>query len=204
MTIWNRLTLWAAGSPKGEGEQLALEAVEELERLKQRVAELAYAKEQLELRVLDLIMTRAKNALVTLTDAEREQNGAVESRETVPITNLDAVPAAKSAEPESSVPLGSGAELAHTQEPVAWAVMQPDSYSVFASRTLAEKMRELCAGGEIVPLYRQPPLTDAEREAINDAVYLCGATAGRMQTQANATGWATCAATLRSLLERTK
>jgi hypothetical protein len=79
---------------------------------------------------------------------------------------LDAVPAAKSAEPESSVPLGSGAELAHTQEPVAWAVMQPDSYSVFASRTLAEKMRELCAGGEIVPLYRQPPLTDAEREAI--------------------------------------
>lgn len=31
-------------------------------------------------------------------------------------TNHDAVPAAKSAEPESSVPLGSGAELAHTQE----------------------------------------------------------------------------------------
>jgi hypothetical protein len=66
------LTLWAAGSPKGEGEQLALEAVEELERLKQRVAELAYSKEQLELRVLDLIMTRAKNAMVTLTGAERE------------------------------------------------------------------------------------------------------------------------------------
>jgi hypothetical protein len=35
------------------------------------VAELAHSKEQLELRVLDLIMTRAKNALVTLTDAER-------------------------------------------------------------------------------------------------------------------------------------
>jgi hypothetical protein len=47
-------------------------------------------------------------------------------------------------------------------------------------------------------------LTDAEREAINDAVYLCGATAGLANEQANATAWATCAATLRGLLERTK
>jgi hypothetical protein len=53
-------------------------------------------------------------------------------------------------------------------QPMAWAVMQPDSYSVFASRMRAEKMQELCAGGEIVPLYRhpQPTLTDKEREAI--------------------------------------
>jgi len=52
--------------------------------------------------------------------------------------------------------------------PVAWALMQPDSYSVFASRMLAEKMQELCAGGEIVPLYSQPQptLTDAELEAL--------------------------------------
>jgi len=53
-------------------------------------------------------------------------------------------------------------------QPVAWAVMQPDSYSVFASRMLAEKMQELCASGEVVPLYRQPQptLTDAEWEAV--------------------------------------
>jgi DNA repair exonuclease SbcCD ATPase subunit len=52
--------------------ELFEEAANEIERLKQRVAELAHSKEQLELRVLDLIMTRAKNALVTLTDEERE------------------------------------------------------------------------------------------------------------------------------------
>jgi len=52
--------------------------------------------------------------------------------------------------------------------PVAWALMQPDSYSVFASRALAEKKRVLCFGGDIVPLYRQPQptLTDEERTAI--------------------------------------
>jgi hypothetical protein len=54
------------------------------------------------------------------------------------------------------------------EQSVAWALMQPDSYSVFASRALAEKMRELCAGGDIVPLYRSPTLTDEEREAIEE------------------------------------
>jgi len=47
-------------------------------------------------------------------------------------------------------------------------------------------------------------LTEEERTALNDAVYLCGATAGLANEQANATAWATCAATLRWLLERTK
>ena len=51
-------------------------------------------------------------------------------------------------------------------QPVAWALMQPDSYSVFASRALAEKKRVLCFGGDIVPLYRSPALTDEEREAV--------------------------------------
>jgi hypothetical protein len=52
--------------------------------------------------------------------------------------------------------------------PVAWSLMQPDSYSVFASRMLAEKMQELRAGGEVVPLYSQPQpsLTGKEREAV--------------------------------------
>ena len=56
-----------------------------------------------------------------------------------------------------------------------------------------------------VPLYLrpQPTLTDEEREAISDAIYLCGATAGMSSEQGSATAWATCAATLRGLLERT-
>jgi hypothetical protein len=58
-------------------------------------------------------------------------------------------------------------------------------------------------GGTVVRL-GHPTLTDEEREALNDAVYLCGATAGLANEQANATAWATCAATLRGLLERTK
>ena len=53
-------------------------------------------------------------------------------------------------------------------KPMAWAVMQPDSYSVFLSKLLAEKRQELCMGGDIIPLYRhaQPTLTDAERKAV--------------------------------------
>lgn len=81
--------------------------------------------------------------------------------------------------------------------PVAWAVMQPDSYSVFASRMLAEKMQELCAGGEIVPLYRQPQptLTADVREAV---AYF--ATFHGSPREADAKH----AATLRALLERMK
>jgi hypothetical protein len=71
--------------------------------------------------------------------------------------------------------------------------MQPDSYSVFASRMLAEKMQELCAGGEIVPLYSQPQptLTAGEREAIRGAI--------SAEHQRGAWQWAE---TLRKLLER--
>lgn len=47
-------------------------------------------------------------------------------------------------------------------------------------------------------------LTDAEREAVSSAVYLCGATAGLSDAQDNANAWAECAATLRGLLDRTK
>jgi hypothetical protein len=51
-------------------------------------------------------------------------------------------------------------------EPIAWAVMQPDSYFVFASYDKAVAHRDICAGGDIVPLYRSPNLTDKEIEAI--------------------------------------
>ena len=46
----------------------------------------------------------------------RERERTKEKHASFSYTNHDAAPAAKSAEPESSVPLGSGAELAHTQE----------------------------------------------------------------------------------------
>lgn len=54
------------------------------------------------------------------------------------------------------------------QEPMAWAVMQPDSFLVFDSHSKAVIHQERCMGGDIVPLYRspQPALTDAEREAL--------------------------------------
>ena len=45
-------------------------------------------------------------------------------------------------------------------------------------------------------------LTHAEREAIDDAIYLCEAEAGLFGERAAATKWATCAAALRGLLER--
>jgi hypothetical protein len=81
-------------------------------------------------------------------------------------TQNDAVPAADgdgSFHQEGSRVRASATPTGNTQEPVAWAVMQTDSYSVFASQMLAEKMQELCAGGEIVPLYSQPqPMLTAD------------------------------------------
>lgn len=52
------------------------------------------------------------------------------------------------------------------QEPIAWAVMQPDSYSVFISYDKAVAHREDCAGGDIVSLYSSSSLTDDECNAI--------------------------------------
>lgn len=48
----------------------------------------------------------------------------------------------------------------------------------------------------------QSVLTDAEREAVSDGIYLCESAAGLACENANATAWATCAATLRDLLDR--
>lgn len=56
-------------------------------------------------------------------------------------------------------------------EPMAWALMQPDSYSVWPSIRIAHKMQTALAGGDVIPLYRrpQPTLTDAERLSIERA-----------------------------------
>ena len=56
------------------------------------------------------------------------------------------------------------------QEPIAWAVMQPDSYRVFASYNQALEHREDCAGGDIVPLYKEEDqvqkITDYQKSPI--------------------------------------
>lgn len=138
----------------------------------------------------------------------------------------DAVPAAKSAEPESSVPLGSGAELAHTQEPVAMTTDeiiaslhgQHDRYR--GSGTLMEKVLKEAANEierlrEEVAFARKvlltinavhaireampppPLLTDAEREAVGCAVGFCECTTSPLPTSDQI-------ATLRGLLGRLK
>lgn len=84
-------------------------------------------------------------------------------------TTLDPEPAGKAAEPESSVPLGSGAALA-TQEPVGWVAFAADGSESSAVYSLYEQAR--AAADEwnwcIAPLYRQPQptLTDEERAAL--------------------------------------
>ena len=42
------------------------------------------------------------------------------------------------------------------QEPMAWAVMQPDSYSVFVSYHQAVAHRDNCSDGHIIPLWANP------------------------------------------------
>ena len=87
-------------------------------------------------------------------------------------------------------------------QPVLYAVMQAESVLEYCrdEKEAAESASHF--NGNVVPLYRSPTLTDAEREAISSAAYLCEATAGLAHESANATAWSTCAATLRGLLER--
>ena len=73
-----------------------------------------------------------------------------------------------------------------------------------AIRRLADQDATLSVVGGNVIVEQDATLTDAEREAIDAAIYLCGATAGLADEQANATAWAANAALLRGLLERTK
>jgi hypothetical protein len=124
-------------------------------------------------------------------------------------TNHDAVPAARAAEPESSVPLGSGAALANTQTaPPCVETDDPPSkgegFHIPDSRTrdICERLRRWChavdaesaqdlmddAANEINRLR----IREYEREAIAEA-----ATAVMLDDDSNWT-------TLNELLERTK
>ena len=106
----------------------------------------------------------------------------------------------------------SPASTGSVGEPVAWAVTPNGRDEEINSEFIYKDVKTaidvaLDCDGVLLPLYRPPPpptLTDAEREAVEAAIYLCGATAGLADEQANATAWAANAATLRGLLERTK
>jgi hypothetical protein len=87
------------------------------------------------------------------------------------------------------------------QKPVAWAVAprvedEIDCEFVYSDQQDAAAVAS-GAGGVVAPLYRQPQpmLTDAEREAIHQAI-------DEMSGQAPAAAWTV--ATLRGLLERLK
>ena len=88
-------------------------------------------------------------------------------------------------------------------EPVAWAVMDGTKTLVgyhSCSREKAEAWAREYGFPEVVPLYRhpQPTLTDAEREAIKDAISCCeDITYGGAADQE-------AADVLNALLERTK
>jgi hypothetical protein len=88
----------------------------------------------------------------------------------------------------------SPASAGSHREPVAWAVVLADGqriYDVYGTEEEAKAIDEAVTGNHgIIPLYRSPTLTDAEREAI---AYYVG-TGGPDRVDA----------TLRSLLERTK
>jgi hypothetical protein len=90
---------------------------------------------------------------------------------------------------------------AGSQEPVAWAVLLADGeriYDVYAIEEEAKAIDEAVAGNHgIVPLYRSPTLTDAEREAIQTAMNAYGENNDDRECEM-------IEATLWGLLERTK
>ena len=84
---------------------------------------------------------------------------------------------------------------------VAWAVLRIDGsiYDVYANEEEAKAIDEAVTGNHgVVPLCRSPTLTDAEREAIKDAISCCeDITYGGAADQE-------AADVLKALLERTK
>lgn len=127
-------------------------------------------------------------------------------------TNHDAVPEAKAAEPESPVPLRSGAAPANAQEPVAWAVRKwnppvgelPAVCWTETEMRYEENRNLRCT---VIPLYRSPTLTDEEREAVQLCETLVSTLSGIARERGLTSDADNCAddklaATLRSLLER--
>lgn len=127
--------------------------------------------------------------------------------------NLDAAPAARADLPDERPPNAvsanggtpcaasrDGSGTGDTTEPVAWAVMLSDGERIYDVYTIAEEAKaidEAVTGNHgIVPLYRSPTLTGAEREAIQEVIEYLQPAGQRHQNRV--------AATLRGLLERLK
>lgn len=86
-------------------------------------------------------------------------------------------------------------------KPVAWAVIGDDyEYATLLAEHAGAVADE--EGGTVIPLYRSPALTDAEREAVNsaasDAEQACCGEPEKWLMEI----WRKRAATLRGLLER--
>jgi len=89
-------------------------------------------------------------------------------------------------------------------EPVAWVVFASDgsdAATTCLNRDVAEVIAEL-HGWQVAPLYRQPTLTDAEREAIEGAMWDYGQYADEMGLSVAEV--VERQVTLRGLLERMK
>lgn len=86
-------------------------------------------------------------------------------------------------------------------EPFLWAAIDDNGSLICWGHS-----RESACGGmgaaECIPLYREPTLTDAEREAVEEGIYLCEGAAGEANENINFHAWAKTAVVLRGLLER--
>jgi hypothetical protein len=97
-------------------------------------------------------------------------------------------------------------------EPIAWAVLLADGdriYDVYAIEEDAKAIDAVVTGNHgVVPLYRSPTLTDEEREAVAIMERVANRTenlvVGIGPRHAKSFDGPTIAATLRTLLERTK
>jgi hypothetical protein len=58
-------------------------------------------------------------------------------------------------------------------QPVGWGAVASDGSVVCMMRRRADVASYVVDGTPIVPLYRQPTLTDEEREAIRRAIFRC-------------------------------
>jgi hypothetical protein len=88
------------------------------------------------------------------------------------------------------------------QQPVAILSWEQADQIIQDQQAEIARLRAELSGARKQGETGQPVLNGAERMAINSAIYLCEATAGLADENANATAWATCAATLRGLLNR--
>lgn len=95
-------------------------------------------------------------------------------------------------------------------EPLAWAVILANNrcYGRFdfqwEARAIADALQATDGvQATVEPLYLSTSLTDAEREAIANGIYLCEGEAGQANENINANAWAKTAGVLRGLMSRT-